>query len=351
MGKDKVTIYDVAERLGISTATVNRVINNKPNVSENTRRRVLAAIEEMGYRPSKTAASLSRAPIYISVLIAASISEFHSEIERGARFALDELFDFNVRGGVRVIEKREEPDEFIAAMYEEADAGADAIALVCHKDEAGEIQAMNDISKRDIRFAVGVSEVDVPSNTFSVKSNGIVAGRMAAELLENMLGSGKVALVVGDKGTNVHDVCRNGFEDYIKDSELEMAGCYESHEDEGLSAALADIIIKEHPDIAGVYISSANSIGFLKRLVELGKERYIRVVTSDIFPALAEYMDKGAANASIFQDPFRTGYKLVSGLYERMTDPMTAADKLELTDPQAVLVSNKELFLKNMCTE
>ncbi|MFR9207814.1 MAG: LacI family DNA-binding transcriptional regulator [Lachnospiraceae bacterium] len=97
MSKNKVTIYDVASSLGLSTATVNRVINHKPNVSERTRKLVLKAVEEMGYRPSKTASSLSRTPIHISVLINASISDFHSEIERGAKKALEDLFDFNVR--------------------------------------------------------------------------------------------------------------------------------------------------------------------------------------------------------------------------------------------------------------
>ena len=53
MSKSKVTIYDVSSKLGVSTATVNRVLNNKPNVSEKTRNRVLEAIKEMGYTRSE----------------------------------------------------------------------------------------------------------------------------------------------------------------------------------------------------------------------------------------------------------------------------------------------------------
>lgn len=348
MSKDKVTIYDVAGRLGISTATVNRVINNKPNVSESMRNRVLAVIDEMGYRPSRTASSLSRAPINIEILINGSIEEFHSEIERGALRALDDLFDFNVRGQVHVVKNNEKADDFIAQMYDAADMGVDAIALVCHKDEAKVIEAMNDISKRGIRFAVGVSQVDAKSNTFSVKSNGIVAGRMAGELLENMLGSGKVAIIVGDKDTNVHDVCMNGFESYIKNSNLELVGCYESHEDRKLVSELAEVILEEHPDISGVYISSANSVGFLDRIEQMGKSKQIRVVTSDIFPELAEFMGRGVADASIFQAPYLTGKILVEELYENMTDVTHPVDKVILTDPQVVLNSNKELFLNNM---
>lgn len=348
MSKNKVTIYDVASRLGLSTATVNRVINNKPNVSDKTRKLVLDAVNEMGYRPSKTAASLSRAPIHISVLIAASIADFHNEIERGANAALDELFDFNVRGEVRVIEKRPEADEFIEAMYEEADKDVDAIALVCHKDEPAVIRAMKDISRRGIKFAIGVSEISDQCNTLSVKSNGIVAGKMAAELLENMLGTGKVAIIVGDKGTNVHDDCYLGFKEYVDDSPLELADYYESLEDYEVSASLAGRITDEHPDISGVYISSANSIGFCDQIEKMNKKNDIRIITSDIFPALAQYLDRHVADASIFQNPFLTGKLLVQCIYENLTEIGKFQNKVLYTDPQVVLNSNKELFLNHM---
>ena len=49
------TIYDVAERADVGIATVSRVLNDSPRVRETTRARVLAAIEELGYRPSASA--------------------------------------------------------------------------------------------------------------------------------------------------------------------------------------------------------------------------------------------------------------------------------------------------------
>ena len=52
------TIKDVAAQAGISRQTVSRVINNKGEISDATRARVLAAIEELGYRPSAAARSM-----------------------------------------------------------------------------------------------------------------------------------------------------------------------------------------------------------------------------------------------------------------------------------------------------
>lgn len=55
----KVSIYDIASHLNISAATVSYVINGVPKVGEKTKKRVLDAIEELGYIPNYTARALS----------------------------------------------------------------------------------------------------------------------------------------------------------------------------------------------------------------------------------------------------------------------------------------------------
>ena len=61
MSRDpKPTIYEVARRAGVSRQTVSRVINNRPDVASDTRERILRIIEELNYRPSAIARSLSK---------------------------------------------------------------------------------------------------------------------------------------------------------------------------------------------------------------------------------------------------------------------------------------------------
>ncbi len=54
----RVTIQEVAERAGVSPMTVSRALRNHPNVLPATRRRILAAAAELGYRPHPLVASL-----------------------------------------------------------------------------------------------------------------------------------------------------------------------------------------------------------------------------------------------------------------------------------------------------
>jgi LacI family transcriptional regulator len=55
-----VTIYDVAERAGVSISTVSNALNKPERVSAATRARVLAAADELGFVPSVQAATLAR---------------------------------------------------------------------------------------------------------------------------------------------------------------------------------------------------------------------------------------------------------------------------------------------------
>ena len=56
----RVTIRDVAARSGVSANTVSRVLNAKQDVSDATRARVQAVIDELGFRPNNLARSLLR---------------------------------------------------------------------------------------------------------------------------------------------------------------------------------------------------------------------------------------------------------------------------------------------------
>ena len=52
------SMTDVARLAGVSHQTVSRVLNDHPNVREQTRMRVRAAIAELGYRPNRAARTL-----------------------------------------------------------------------------------------------------------------------------------------------------------------------------------------------------------------------------------------------------------------------------------------------------
>ncbi len=82
-------IYEVAELAGVSLATVSRVINPGAKVSEKTRQKVLAAMEQLGYKPNSIAQSLAtRSSNAVGVLV----SELHGPFFGAMHSAIEKTF-------------------------------------------------------------------------------------------------------------------------------------------------------------------------------------------------------------------------------------------------------------------
>ncbi len=87
--KGKVTIYDVAQRADVAISTVSRVLNDSLDVSDRMRVRVNLAIDELNYRPDRTATSLARQEKrMLAVAMPTFTTPFHTELLKGIRSSL-----------------------------------------------------------------------------------------------------------------------------------------------------------------------------------------------------------------------------------------------------------------------
>ena len=85
-----MNIYDIAEKAGVSIATVSRVINGNGPVSRKTADRVLGVIEEMGYRPNIFAQGLATNSMRVIGVLTTNICDLYyaaaiHAIEQSAR--------------------------------------------------------------------------------------------------------------------------------------------------------------------------------------------------------------------------------------------------------------------------
>ncbi|MDN5343275.1 MAG: LacI family transcriptional regulator [Oceanotoga sp.] len=84
MKKNNITIKDIANKAGVSKATVSYVINNKPGVSEKIRNKILKIMKEMNYIPNAIARGLAGKKTHYIGLIIPDISDmFYADIIKG----------------------------------------------------------------------------------------------------------------------------------------------------------------------------------------------------------------------------------------------------------------------------
>ncbi len=138
--KKSVTLNDIAARSGVAAMTVSRVINRSGYVSEETRRRVQAAVEEMNYRRNGLARSLKRQRTETVGLVLGDISNpYSTELANAVRESLsakgynvficisehsakedisafDSLVDHNVDGLIVATRSNKEGDKHLASF-------------------------------------------------------------------------------------------------------------------------------------------------------------------------------------------------------------------------------------------
>jgi LacI family transcriptional regulator len=117
-----VTLYDVAARAGVSSATVSRVIHGPDRVKDATRARVLRVISELGYIPDSAARSLSRRhkDVIGLVLVERALPKQQYDIENMSLLFYDEVLR-----GVEAMIRKMNWSLLITYLADDPDLGAD----------------------------------------------------------------------------------------------------------------------------------------------------------------------------------------------------------------------------------
>ena len=85
-----ITIKDIAERAGVSYATVSRALNNRSDVSSETRKLIMELAAEMGYQPNAIARSLvKRKSMNIALIVPDVSNPFFADITMAVNSAAE----------------------------------------------------------------------------------------------------------------------------------------------------------------------------------------------------------------------------------------------------------------------
>jgi DNA-binding LacI/PurR family transcriptional regulator len=168
-----VRIIDVARMAGVGVATVSRVLNDHPYVSPDTRSRVQAAIDELGYHPSGAARALSSGRSTV-VLIVVNALDGEPVFDR-LRGALDVMSDTDFDPVVAMVGTPEELDRLVVERSSHDQAAGILLIDVGLNPEHVALLAEAGVPI----VALGTRVLDVPS----VLVDNFVGGRMATQHL------------------------------------------------------------------------------------------------------------------------------------------------------------------------
>jgi LacI family transcriptional regulator len=182
------TIRDVAAAAGVSPATVSRVLNLKEDVADDLRRRVLAAVSDLGYRRNGPARSLrTRAAMVIGLIISDITNPFFTAVVRGVE-------DVAQLAGYSVVLANADEDVTKESRYLEV-AAAEQMAGVLLTPASSQLTSIDVLLERNIPV-VTIDRRLANSPVDSVTVNNRQATQTAAEHLISQ-GCKRVGFVAG----------------------------------------------------------------------------------------------------------------------------------------------------------
>lgn len=103
----RITRQDVANKAGVSVATVSYVMNGSRQLTDKTRKRVLKAVEELGYTPDMVARSMvTNKSMQLSIIVNDIVNPFFGEIVLGfEKAAIENGYFVNVFSGFKSLDE------------------------------------------------------------------------------------------------------------------------------------------------------------------------------------------------------------------------------------------------------
>ena len=305
---DRPTMQDIADHVGVSKALVSLVFRNAPGPSAETRKRVLAAADELGYRVNRTAALMTARRSHLIGVMANIRSTFHAEL-------VEDIVAEADRYGYEVVLGAVTPTHAEPAVVETL-LSFRCEALILLGPEIGDA-AVTELARRVPVVVVGRrmsgSTVDVVRT-----ADGRGIGQVVDHLVE--LGHRRISHLSGGGGTipadrragYVRAMKRHGLSDAIDIVDGDFT------ERSGMLAA-QELLRRRRRPTAVCAANDQSAIGLLDQLLRAGVD-----VPGDI--AVAGYDDSVLARlahidlTTVSQEPRQQAERAVRAVVERLDE-------------------------------
>lgn len=279
------TVKDVAKQAGVSVSTVDRALNGRMTVREETLRKIAEAAHKVGYhgrgliehrllpeRPKMRFGFVLLKPSQ------AFYQQFAQEIEKAVAARTDIEGHANIRYA-----KSQAPEEFASLM---ASLGRKVDSLACvavnHQHLNRVVQELKDkgvpVFSLLNDFAQGIRRNYVGTNNVKV-------GRVAAWMMSKTVKQpGKLALFVGGNRWHGHDLREVGFRSYIRENAptLPVLDTLVNLETRELTYEATLDLLTRHPDLRGIYIAGGGMEGAIAALREIRQPNEVALVVNEL---------------------------------------------------------------------
>jgi LacI family transcriptional regulator len=302
------TLNDVAREAGVSAATVDRVLNNRPGVRARTREVVLETAQRLRYIGETAAGHPETAPvddktIRLDFALPAGTNSFIKLLQRQIETQALARPDLDVR--IATIEGFN-PDR-LARLLQDLNGQTQGVGVIA-LDHPTVREAIRSLSAGGVKVVTIASDILHVPRVAYIGIDNRAAGRLAGYLLSRFLAPGvpgKVALFAGSLSYRGHEEREMGFRHILTEEfpHLRIVEMREMLDDREKAYSEAAALLDRHPDLAAIYNVGAGNTGIARALKERSRENRVVFLGHEATEGTKELLLDGTLDAVIDQNP------------------------------------------------
>jgi LacI family transcriptional regulator len=302
MANDRPTLADVAARAGVGVATVDRVLNRRAAVREETARRVVEAAEALGYHATrllKARLEQRRPRRRLAFVLQRPEQPFYQAFAAALARATAEATEVQAEASVSFVSSQAPAD--VVAALRAASAEADAVAMVATDHPAISL-AVGEATERGKPVVALLSDFATGLRQGYLGTDNRKAGRTSGWLLaRSMLGHGRAAIFVGSHRFDGHELRETGCRSYLRAAfpGIDIVETQTSFEDAGLAREALLDLLGRYPDLSGIYVAGGGIEGGIAALREETRPGQVAVVANELTPVTRPALLEGYVSALI----------------------------------------------------
>ncbi len=292
----RTTLFDVANLAGVGSATVDRVINERGNVSEDIRKRVLDAARTLGLK--RILPSAHHRIVRLNVILARPelplIQRMGFEFRRLAQRMQHSLAIH------RTVLEDEDPATIVAALHRgEYDA-----VIVYAQDHPLIRAAIADLAAQGRPVVTMISDLPGSDRLAYAGTDHYKAGRSAGYFMGLMARSGPVVVLCNHLGFQSHAARLDGLKDQLaQTSALSVAEVVEGGDDPLRSEVRLKEAFRRNPNTVAVYNVGAGNRGVVAAIKADILPRRPIFIGHELTPFTHASLREGAMTLTIDQSP------------------------------------------------
>lgn len=285
MGK-RATITDLAREAGVSVATVDRVLNRRLPVREDTALRVVAAAEVIGYHATGLLKQRMTEvkPCTMGFLLQKRQDDFYKALANELLNATKTAT--SIRGKAFIEFMDELVPSFIAAKIRDIGSRVDVLAVVA-VDHPLVSEAVEEIVAKGKPVFTLLSDLTTSARAGYIGVDSRKAGRTAAWTISRLAKKpGKIGILLGSHRYLSQETAEISFRSYMRENapQFQLLEPLVNLDDPRIAYEAVEDMISSNTDLVGIYMSGGGMEGLIRALRDENAGGRIIAVCNELIP-------------------------------------------------------------------